>query len=126
MILDVRAIANLSTRGVNPNIPVVVRQSSGFITGAGARQVPQYADPVTVDAQVQALTQADVKRVENLNIQGEMRTFYIQGPLAALIRAEGKGGDMVTLPDGTTWLVTQILEAWPTWTKALLVRQNDS
>jgi len=40
-----------------------------------------------------------------------------------------KGGDLITEPDGTVWLVTTELEAWSAsagWTKVAVTQQNGS
>jgi hypothetical protein len=122
-MMDLRSIVNAGASVVNPNVTVTVRRSAGYTIGAGQRQVPTYAAPVTGPAQVQALSASDVKQIENLNIQGEIRSLYLRGALAGAVRPESKGGDLVEL-DGKTWLVVRVLEAWPTWTKAVICLQN--
>lgn len=77
--------------------------------------------------QVQPLSGADLRQIEGLNLQGSMKAIYVNGRLAGGVRVELKGGDVVTLPDRTAWLVTKMLEPWNVtagWTKALLTLQN--
>lgn len=76
-----------------------------------------------VQAQVQDLSQKDLRQLDALNIQGSQKSVYIAGSLSGLIRKDGKGGDLVVLSDGT-WLVTAVLEAWPDWCKASITLQN--
>ena len=121
--MDLRAIANAGASVVNPNIIVTVLRSTGYTIGAGQRQVPTYAAPVTGPASIQALTATDVRQVENLNIQGTIRAIYLRGSLAGVVRPESKGGDLVKF-GGQAWLVVHILEAWPEWTKAAIVLQS--
>ena len=121
--MDLRGIANGVTGTVNPNKTVTVRRSTGYTIGAGRKQVPSYADPVTGPGQIQALDANDIKQLDGLNIQGTVRAIYLRGVLAGVIRPDGTGGDLVEV-DGQTWLVAKVLEGWPTWTKAAIVLQG--
>ena len=121
--MDLQGLAHSVAGTVNSNVTVTVKVSTGFATGAGQRQVPTYADPVTGLAQIQAMSAADLRQVENLNIQGTMRAIYLRGELAGVVRPENKGGDLI-LEGSRTWLVRQVLESWPTWTKAAIVLQG--
>ena len=120
--MDLRGIANGVTTAVNPNETVTVLRSTGYTIGAGRRQVPSYAAPVSGPAQIQALDADDIKQLDGLNIQGTIRAIYLRGNLAGVIRPDGTGGDLVEV-DGQTWLVVKVLEGWPTWTKATIVLQ---
>jgi hypothetical protein len=127
--MDLRGIANTVSSTVNPNTEVTVLRSTGYTTGAGARQVPAYADPVTGPAQIQALDANDIKQLDGLNIQGTTRAIYLRGVLAGVVRPDGTGGDLVRFKNEVgvvkTWLVVKVLEGWPTWTKAAIVLQGD-
>ena len=120
--MDLRGLANGVTATVNPNKTVTVRRSTGYTIGAGRKQVPGYADPVTGPAQIQALDANDIKQLDGLNIQGTVRAIYLRGVLAGVVRPDGTGGDLVEI-NGQTWLVVKVLEGWPTWTKAAIVLQ---
>ena len=120
--MDLRGIANGVTSTVNPNQTVTVLRSTGYTIGAGRRQVPSYAAPVTGPGQIQALDANDIKQLDGLNIQGTVRAIYLRGVLAGVVRPDGTGGDLVEV-DGQTWLVVKVLEGWPTWTKAAIVLQ---
>ena len=126
--MDLRGIVNGVTATVNPNETVTVLRSKGYtISDDGARQVPIYDVPITGPAQVQALDNSDLRQIENLNIQGEIRAIYLRGVLAGVIRPDGTGGDLIKRGFPVeTWLVTKVLESWPTWSKACIVRQQDS
>lgn len=117
-------MANGVTSAVNENTLVSVQRSTGYTTGAGARQVPSYAPVVEGPANIQALSSDDVKQLDGLNIQGTLRAIYLRGALAGVIRPDGTGGDLVTF-GGQTWLVCKVLESWPTWTKAAIVLQGN-
>jgi hypothetical protein len=120
--MDLRSISNAVTDCVNPNISVTVKASTGYAIGSGLKQVPSYAAPVTGFAQVQALTAADLRHLDGLNIQDATQSIILRGPLNAVVRAHSKGGDLVTI--GTdTFLTVAVLEQWPLWTRAALVMQ---
>ena len=122
--MDLRGLANGVTCAVNPNKTVTVLRSTGYTIGTGRKQVPSYAAPVTGPGQIQALDANDIKQLDGLNIQGTIRAIYLRGVLAGVVRPDGTGGDLVQF-DGQTWLVVKVLEGWPTWTKAAIVRQGD-
>jgi hypothetical protein len=120
--MDLRGIANGISDTINPNISVTVKASTGYTIGSGLKQVPSYAAPVTGFAQVQALTAADLRHLDGLNIQDATQSIILRGPLNAVVRAHSKGGDLVTI--GTdTFLTVAVLEQWPLWTRAALVMQ---
>jgi hypothetical protein len=98
-----------------------------------APAAPIGAEPMTssltILAQVQPLTWRDLQQLDGLNLNGDRRGLYVSGDLNGVVRVALKGGDLVTLPDGSVWLVVQQLEGWNMtagWTKAALVLQNGS
>lgn len=130
-MIDIRGQANMVSSTINGNVPVVVKKSSGYTVDTNTlRQVPTYTDTAGF-AQVQALSAADLKQLDSLNIQGVMRAIYFRGALAGVVRPDQTGGDLVEIDDafvdrvgGKTWLVRQVLESWPTWSKAAIVLQG--
>jgi len=121
--MDVRGIANAVTDTVNPNISVSVQGSTGYTIGSGLKQVPSYSAPVTGFAQVQALTQNDLRHLDGLNIQGATQSIILRGALDAVVRANSKGGDLVSF-GGQTFLTVAVLEQWPLWTRAAIQLQD--
>ena len=121
--MDLRGLANGVTTTVNPNKTVTVLRSTGYTIGAGRKQVPAYAAPVSGPGQVQALDGKDLQQLDGLNIQGTVRAIYLRGMLAGVVRPDGTGGDLVEI-GAETWLVVKVLEGWPTWTKAAIVLQG--
>jgi len=123
--MDLRGIANGVITTVNPNETVTILRSTGYTIGAGAKQVPAFAAPVTGPAQVQALDANDIKQLDGLNIQGTIRAIYLRGTLAGVVRPNQTGGDIVKRKNETeSWLVVKVLESWPDWTKAAIVLQG--
>lgn len=114
----------------------VLSQISGAPGGAGTYNVSGPAQTVdseamttllTIPADVQPMSSDDLRQVEALNISGVHKVMYVNGPAASLVRVNSKGGDLVTLPDGSVWLVTMIPEGWNVsagWTKALITLQD--
>ena len=121
--MDLRSISNAVTDCVNQNISVTVKASTGYAIGSGLKQVPSYAAPVTGFAQVQALTAADLRHLDGLNIQGATKSIILRGPLDAIVRVNSQGGDLVTF-GGQTWLTVAVLEQWPLWTRAAIQLQD--
>lgn len=122
--MDLRSVANSVSCVVNPNVTVQVQASTGYTIGAGLRQVPTYATAVTGPAQFQAVNSSDLKLMDGVNIQGVLRSVYLRGSLAAVVRPNGTGGDIIVDPSGETWLVVKVVESWPTWTKAIIQLQG--
>lgn len=127
--MDLRGIANSVTSSVNPNMIVSVTRSTGSTIGAGLKQVPTYAPAVVGPAQLQALDSSELRQIDGLNLQGVIRGIYLRGVLAGVIRPDSTGGDLVIIAAPApvqyigTWLVVKVLETWPLWTKAVIVRQ---
>jgi len=120
--MDLRGIANQSTDTVNQNVSVSVQASTGYTIGSGLKQVPSYAAPITGFAQVQALTAADLRHLDGLNIQDATQSIILRGPLNAVVRAHSQGGDLVSIGH-ETWLTVAVLEQWPLWTRAAITMQ---
>lgn len=120
---DLRSIANGISNTINPNISVTVKASTGYAIGSGLKQVPSYAAPVTGFAQVQALTAADLRHLDGLNIQGATKSIILRGELNAIVRVNSQGGDIVII--GTqTWLTVAVLEQWPLWSRCAIQLQD--
>lgn len=106
---------------VNPFVPVSIQQSTGYTTNPDGKQVPTYT-PVSTTGQKQALTGGDILRLNSLNVQGVSEKMYLNGNYEGLIRATGKGGDLLTF-NGQTYLVAAVLERWPDWCCVALTMQ---
>jgi hypothetical protein len=76
--------------------------------------------------QVQALTGRDLQQIDGLNLQGTRRAIYIEGDIEGIVRPTQQGGDLITTPDGSIWLVAMVLETWPNWCKVAVTLQNGS
>jgi hypothetical protein len=86
--------------------------------------VPTYGSPVAVPCQLQSLQYRDIAQIDGLNIQGDKSKIYISGAVAGAVRASRQGGDLVTMPDNSVWLVVVVLEKFPEWCSFGIVLQN--
>src|ERR1700724_2340004 len=111
--MNLHAVVAGAIAAVNPHQPAIFQLSTGpGPTNPDGSRLATYSDPITVTAQVQALTTQDLRHLEGLNIQGSQRTIYLSGMVNAAQRVSMLGGDLVTLQDGTIWLTTAVIEAW--------------
>lgn len=125
--MNLHGIVSGAIGTVNPQVMASLRVSDGYTTAPDGSRIPTYADPVTGMAQVQALTFKDLSQLDGINMNGEARAIYLYGQFNAVLRAAQKGGDLITLTDGPNaggWLIVQVLEQWPDWCKAAVVRQQ--
>ena len=122
--MNLHAVVSGVISAVNPNQPATLAVSTGYSTSASGARTASFAAPVTVTAQVQELTQRDLRQLEGLNLQGAQRSVYLTGALSGTLRVTAQGGDLVTLQDGSVWLTTAVLEQWPDWVKVAVTLQD--
>jgi len=114
---------------------IVTGQLSGVPGGPGLYSVgPQQTVAsetmmlaMTLPAQVQALSATDLRHMDALNLQGNFLAFYFSAPIRGGVRIALKGGDLLTTPDGSVYLVTQPAEPWSLtagWSKVIGTLQN--
>lgn len=127
--MNLHNIVSSAISSVNPWITVQIQPSTGYAIDDHYKQVPSYGPTVTMPGQLQSLTYQDLAQLDGLNIQGERRALYLNGLWPGVSRPGELGGDLITLPNGSVWLVAQVLEDWHLtagWTKLCITRQNDS
>jgi hypothetical protein len=127
--MNLHSIVSGAVGAVNPQITISLQSSTGSTTNADGSRTPAYAEPVSLTAQVQPLTNRDLRQIEGLNLQGTLMAIYINGNLDGVVRVLMKGGDLITLPDGSVWLISQVLEGFALtagWTKAVMTLQDGS
>lgn len=126
--MNLRSLANRLTQITNPNIQINWIQSTGYTTNSAGKRTPTTLT-LTVWAQIQALSATDLKHVDGLNITGVMRSVYLYGNAAGVVRADQIGGDILVFPEvpnGTmrNWVVTQVIETWPDWCHVIVTLQQ--
>jgi len=127
--MNLRSIANQYIQVTNPNIQINWIQSNGYTTDDAGRRTPQTLT-LTVNAQVQALSATDLQHTDGLNITGVMRSVYLYGNAAGVVRVDSLGGDILVFPEipggcNRNWLVTQVVETWPEWCHVIVTLQDD-
>lgn len=122
--MDLFALSSGLVGAVNPFVGATVRLSTGTSTTApDGTRIPAYAPDKRVSAQVQDLSQKDILHLDSLNVQGSQKVIYLRGQLSGVSRPAQKGGDLVILDDGGTWLTTQVIESWPDWCRVSATQQ---
>lgn len=127
--MNLHSIVSGVISAVNPWLTVQIQPSTGYTTNSDGSRVPTYGATVIMSGQLQSLTWQDLQQTNGLNITGIRRALYLNGAWPGIVRASGVGGDIITLPDGTIWLVVQVLEDWNItsgWTKLCITEQNNS
>ena len=122
--MNLHSIVSGAVGTINPPILLSIQVSTGYTTNADGSRVPTYAAPVSVYGDMQALSYKDIQQLDGLNIQGVKQKIYISGRVDGLIRSKNKGGDLITLPDGSVYLISIIFEYWDSWVCAGVVLQN--
>jgi hypothetical protein len=124
--MNLNSIVAGAIGAVNPDITITIQASTGYSTNADGTRAPAYAAPVSMQGQVQALQYNDIAQIDGLNITGTRRKLYINGAWNGVVRADGKGGDLVTLPDSSVWLVVFVFEQWADWAAVCITEQDGS
>ena len=125
--MNLHNIAGACVAAVNPWINGQYQKSNGYTTAGDGTRTPSYLATVSVQIQMQALTYKDLVQIDGLNINGEARAMYVNGNFEGVARPDGRGGDLITLPDASIWLIVHVLENWygtDGWTKFAVVKQN--
>jgi len=122
--MRLRNLANARTQLVNANRVITWIANTGYTVDATYRQVPTWAEPVSVVAQVQTLTSDELEHLDGLNISGRLLSVYLYQSVDSVLRPEAAGGDILQI-DGNDWLVVLVAEAWPDW-RRVVVRVQDA
>ena len=112
---------------INDWVTLAIQPSQGYGTNPDGSRVPVYGPTQYILAQMQALAYNDLIQVSGLNLTGERRAIYVNGDYQGVVRSSQEGGDVVTLPDGTVWLLVFQFENWHTtggWVKFCITKQN--
>lgn len=126
-MIKVRAIANSAIQVVNKNLPATLIANEGFEIIPGGKQVPKLAS-YEISVQMQSLSTQDLEHLGVINQQGEFIYCYARGQIEAIRRAKDKGADKISFvaygeSESSEWLVTKVIESYPSWVKVLLWRQ---
>lgn len=125
--MNLRGMVNKYTQLTNPNVFINWIQSTGYTTDNTGRRTPTSVT-LSVEAQIQALSTSDLEHTDGLNITNVMRTVYLYGNAAGVVRADNIGGDILVFPEipnssNKNWLITKVVETWPEWSKVIVSLQ---
>ncbi|MGJ0579083.1 hypothetical protein ACR71G_13540 [Xenorhabdus bovienii] len=121
--MNLHGIASAAIGAVNPFVPAQIYRSVGSVKNTDYSRTPGYADPISMMVQKQAVTQSDIRHLDNLNIQGVMASIYTDGNWCGINRPKQQGGDKFVI-NGETWLVVSVPENWPDWTRVIVCLQT--
>ena len=127
--MNLRGLVNKYTQITNPNIQINWIQSTGYTTNSAGKRTPTNLT-LTVKAQVQALDTTNLQHTDGLNITGVMRSVYMFGNAAGVVRADNIGGDILVFPEipggcNRNWLITKVVETWSDWCHVIVTLQQD-
>jgi hypothetical protein len=125
--MNLHGIVRSAITSVNPDIQATLLRSDGYVTAAGGKQVPKF-QMFSGKIQVQGVSAKDLQHTDFLNIQGVLRTVYLLGNWAGVVRDQ-KGGDIMKFPQipGAAvqdWRVVSIKETWPDWCSVIVNLQS--
>lgn len=123
--MNLQGIVSPIVSVVNPKVSVQIERSTGYATNAAGKRAPSYAAAQTVLASVQPVQYQDIMLTEGMGIQGSRIKVYLPGDWNGIVRADKEGGDRVTLPDGTKWIIAVQAEQWggaDGWTAVICTR----
>jgi hypothetical protein len=125
--VNLNAVVGAIVATINPWLLAQYSQSNGYTTADDGTRTPAYLAPVPLAVQRQALSYKDLAQLDGINLGGEACAIYIDADWRAVSRPDVRGGDLITMPDGTLWLAVHVLENWAVtdgWTKLAFVRQS--
>ncbi len=114
--MNLHSVVSGAVGSINPFVGAQMLVSLGHSTNAAGHRLPVYADPLDVEVQFQPLSYTDLQKISGLNLQGIVKTAYVNGNFEGVNRRRQKGGDQLIVND-EVWLIVQPLEEWPDWCK---------
>ncbi|MEG0278057.1 MAG: hypothetical protein RR510_15295 [Morganella sp. (in: enterobacteria)] len=126
-MIKVRSLANTAIQCVNKNLPAVLMANDGYEIDESGKQIAKYTES-DISVQLQSLSTQDLEHLGVTNQQGQFIYGYARGQISALRRAKKQGADKLRFnaygeDEESEWLVTQVIESYPSWVKVLLWRQ---
>ncbi|EPF5868880.1 hypothetical protein MWX50_000410 [Morganella morganii] len=101
--------------------------NDGYETDEAGATTPKFTSH-DISVQLQSLSTQDLEHLGVINQQGQFIYGYARGQISALRRAKKQGADKLRFraygeDEESEWLVTQVIESYPSWVKVLLWRQ---
>lgn len=127
--MNLRAIANSITRGVNPNnTQAILCTNMGYTIARGGVQTPSYTES-PIEIQTQSIESDELDHLNLVSQQGQYNFVYANGLISAQRRSLDKGEDLLKFKpygenDVVTWKVVKVMESYPDWVKLLVHRTS--
>ncbi|OYV46728.1 MAG: hypothetical protein B7X10_04750 [Burkholderiales bacterium 21-58-4] len=127
-MMNLHQVVRSAITSVNPDIAATLLRSNGYTYTPDGKQVPAYLS-FTGQIQVQGVSAKDLEHTDFLNIQGVLRTVYLIGNWAGVVRADSKSGDIMNFPQipgaaVQSWRVISVKETWPNWSSVIVWLQS--
>ena len=117
--MNLREIANIGIQAVNPNIEATIYKANGWTLNPDRSRTPAYDPPLTMMVQKQAMSQADLRHIDSMGLQGQFLSIYTNGNWCGLNRKANEGGDIFQI-GSDKWRVISIPENWENWTRVIV------
>ena len=112
--MNLRKIANASIQSVNKDVSITAKVSDEtYTTEPDGTRIPNYTT-ITTTGNMQPLSTQDLKHLEGLGIQNVTAKVFLNGNFEGVFRNTQRGGDLLII-GGNTYLVTAVIERWPSW-----------
>lgn len=124
--MNLREIANSAIQVINPDQSITWKRSTGWQI-VNYQQVPTYEE-IECLGNVQALSDEQLRHVNDLNISGVMRSVYLSKNAMGVSFRQIRGGDILTFREfedvePTEWKVVNSAETWDNWCHVICVQQ---
>lgn len=127
--MNLMGLVTGAIQAVNPNIDATwIQATGGYTTDAAGHRTPTTTS-VSVSVQVQGTSSADLKLIDNIEIEKDLRKVYMYGDVQGVNRPDQRGGDLLEfaqIPGSVVrqWKVVGVLEVWPTWACVIVALQE--
>jgi len=122
--MNINEMANAAVSNINPNIAITIKQYAGQTILPNGKAEITYNEYV-VEAQVQPIDSFKQQLLSGFAHSGVYKEFWVNGDVRG-ISDKPNGNDFVVLPNGETYKVIDVPEAFyetAGWTKFVGVRQ---
>lgn len=109
--MNLHEIVSNAISSINPFQSVTITPRGDYTVNDYGETTVAEGEPYTVMADVQPITDEDVKFINNYNESTEYRAFWVSANVSGLNRPKMRSGDKVEW-SGKTYYVTSMPEEW--------------
>ena len=126
--MNLHGIVRGAITSINPDICATLERSTGYTLDASGNATPTFTISSGI-VQVQGINDADYVHINAMDQQSVLRSVWIMGNWAGVVKADDQGGDVFKFPmvpngEILTWRVKVVKESWPDWTSTIMVLQG--